>query len=127
MLRPKPVLNLKQMHTQPQANPNNTQLEIAMQQLVEAHTGIMRMLTQNVANRDSKELPPGVQQVLNDHSRIVQMVSQIMANTHNSLQQDDHDGKPAKVDVEMTQQACKRCGEIGHASKDCHEEFLTVL
>jgi hypothetical protein len=42
-----------------------------MQQLVEAHTGMMRVLTQNVANRDSKELPPGIQQVLDDHSRIV--------------------------------------------------------
>jgi hypothetical protein len=63
------------MHTQPQANPNNPQLEIAMQQLVEAHMGMMRMLTQNVVNRDSKELPLGVQQVLDDHSRIVQMMS----------------------------------------------------
>jgi hypothetical protein len=56
------------MHTQPQADPNNPQLEIAMQQLVEAHTGTMRMMTQNMINHDSKELPPGVQQVLNDHS-----------------------------------------------------------
>jgi hypothetical protein len=56
------------MHPQPQANPNNPQLEIAMQQLVEAHTGMMRMLTQNMVNRDSKELPPRVQQVLDDHS-----------------------------------------------------------
>jgi hypothetical protein len=68
MLRPKPALNLKQMHTQPQDNHNNSQLEIAMQQLVEAHTGMMRMLTKNMVNRDSKELPPGVQQVLDDHS-----------------------------------------------------------
>jgi hypothetical protein len=58
------------MHTQPQADPNNPQLEIAMLQLVEAHTGMMRMMTQNM-NCDSKELPPGVQQVLNDHSQIV--------------------------------------------------------
>jgi hypothetical protein len=50
------------------------------------------------------------------------MMSQIVASTNNSLPQDDHDGKPAKVDVEVTQQACKRCGKIGHASKDCHEE-----
>jgi hypothetical protein len=90
------------MHPQPQANPNNPQLEIAMQQLVGAHTRIMRMMTQNMVNRDSKELPPGVQQVLDDHSRIVQMMSQIVASTNNSLPQDDHDGKPAKVDVEMT-------------------------
>jgi hypothetical protein len=110
------------MHTQSQAAPNNPQLEIAMQQLIEAHTGMMRMMTQNMINHDSKELPPGVQQVLNDHSRIVQMMSQIVASANNSLPQDDLDGKPSKVDIEVTQRACKRCGEIGHASKDCHEE-----
>jgi hypothetical protein len=49
-------------------NRNNTPLEIAMQQLVEAHTGMMRVMTQNMVNRESKELPPGVQQILNDHS-----------------------------------------------------------
>jgi hypothetical protein len=68
MLRPKPALNLKQMHTQHQGNHNNPQLEIAMQQLLDAHTGMMRVLTQNIVNRDSKELPPGMQQVLDDHS-----------------------------------------------------------
>jgi hypothetical protein len=55
------------MHTQLQANPNNPLLEIAMQQLVEAHTGMMRMLNQNMVDCDSKELPPGIQQVLDDH------------------------------------------------------------
>jgi hypothetical protein len=102
MLKPKPTLNLKQMHTQPQDNLNKPQLEIAMQQLVKAHTGMMRMMIQNIVSRDSKELPPGVQQVLDDHSRIVQMMSQIVASTNNSLPQDDHGGKPTKVDVEMT-------------------------
>jgi hypothetical protein len=56
------------MHPQCQNNHNNTQLEIAMQQLVEVHTGMMQVLTQNMVNRDSKELPLGVQQVLDDHS-----------------------------------------------------------
>jgi hypothetical protein len=56
------------MQPQHQNNHNNPQLEKAIQQLVEARTGMMRVLTQNVANRDSKELPPGVQQVLDDHS-----------------------------------------------------------
>jgi hypothetical protein len=122
MLRPKLALNLKQMHTQPQDNHNNPQLKIAMQQLVEAHTGMMRVLTRNMVNRDSKELPPGLQQVLDDHSRIVQMMSQIVASTNNSLPQNDHAGKTTRGDIEMTLQACKRCGEIGHTSKDCHEQ-----
>jgi hypothetical protein len=110
------------MHPQRQnKHNNNPQLEIAMQQLVEAHTGMMRLMTQNMVNHDSKELPPGVQQVLNDHSRLVQMMSQMVASTNNSLPPDEHGGKPTQVDAEMTQQACKRCGEIGHISKDCHE------
>jgi hypothetical protein len=50
------------------------------------------------------------------------MMSQMVASTNNSLPQDEHGGKPTKVDAEMTQQACKRCGEIGHTSKNCHEE-----
>jgi hypothetical protein len=77
-----------------------------------------------MGNRDSKELPPVVQQVLDDHSRIVQMVSQIVASANNSLPQNDHGGKTTRDDVEMTLQACKRYGEIGHTSKDCHEECL---
>jgi hypothetical protein len=97
-------------------------MEIAMQRMIEVHTEMMRMLTQNMVNRDSKELPPGVQQVLDDHSRIVQMMSQIVTSTNNSLPPNDHGGKTIRGDVEMTLQACKRCGEIGHTSKDYHEQ-----
>jgi hypothetical protein len=50
------------------------------------------------------------------------MMSQMVASTNNSLPQDDHSEKLTQVDAEMTQQACKRCGEIGHTSKDCHGE-----
>jgi hypothetical protein len=60
------------MHTQHQYNHKNPQLEIAMQWLVEAHTEMMRVLTQ------------------------------ITVSTNNCLPQDDHGGKPTKVDVEMT-------------------------
>jgi hypothetical protein len=103
-------------------NCNNTQLEIAIQQLVEAHIRITQMMAQNMANRGGRDLPLGVQQVLDNHSQIVQMMSQMMPSTNNSLPQDYLDGGSAKVGVEVTQRACKRCGEIGHASKDCREE-----
>jgi hypothetical protein len=46
-----------------------------------------------------------------------------VASTYNNLPQGEHSGKPTPVDAEMTQQACKRCGEIGHPSKDCHGEW----
>jgi hypothetical protein len=84
-------------------NRNNTQLEIAMQQLVEAHTEITQMMAQNLANRGGRDLPLGVQQVLDNHSRIVQMMSQMMPSTNNSLPQDDLDGGSAKDGVEVTQ------------------------
>jgi hypothetical protein len=50
------------------------------------------------------------------------MMSQMVASTNNSLPQEEHSGKLTQVDAEMTQQACKRCGEIRHTSKDCHGE-----
>jgi hypothetical protein len=71
MLRPKPVLNPKQMHPQCQNNHNNTQMEIAMQRMVEVHTEMMRVLTQNMVTCDSNEIPPGMQQVLDNHTRII--------------------------------------------------------
>jgi hypothetical protein len=75
-----------------------------------------------MANRDSKELPIGVQQVLDNHSQIVQMVSQMVSSTNNHLPQDENGEKPTKVDTEIINQACKRCGEVGHTSKDYHEK-----
>jgi hypothetical protein len=43
------------MHPQRQNNNNNSQLEIAMQRMVEVHTEMMRVMTQDMVNRDSKE------------------------------------------------------------------------
>jgi hypothetical protein len=73
------------MHPQRQNNHNNTQIEIAMQRMVEVHTEMMRVLTQGMVNCDSNEIPPGMQQVLDDHTRMVQMMSQILTNTNNNL------------------------------------------
>jgi hypothetical protein len=78
-------------------------------------------MTQDMVNRDGKKLPPGMQQVLDNHSRIVQMMSQIMASTNNNLPQNDHGSKETRGDAEITLQACKIYGEIGHTSKECHE------
>jgi hypothetical protein len=94
------------MHPQPQDSHNNPQLEIAMQQMVEIHTEMMRVLTQNMVKHGNKDIPPGMKQVLDDHSRIVQMMSQIVASTNNNLPQNDHDGKEPRDNVEMTLRAC---------------------
>jgi hypothetical protein len=86
-----------------------------MPPMVEVHTEMMRVLTQDLDTRNSKEVPPGVQQVPYDYSRIVQMLTQIVASTKNSLPQDDHGGKPTKVDVDMTRQAKGRTTQVVNA------------
>jgi hypothetical protein len=48
------------MHPQRQNNHNNPLLELAMQRMVEVHTGMMRVLTQDLVNRDCTEIPPGM-------------------------------------------------------------------
>jgi hypothetical protein len=45
-----------------------------------------------------------------------------MASTNNNLPQNDHGSKEPRDDAEITLQACKTCGEIGHISKECHEQ-----
>jgi hypothetical protein len=109
------------MHPQHQNNHNNTQMEIAMQRMVEVHTEMMWVLTQNMVNRDSNDIPPGMQQVLDNHTHIVQMMSQILANTNNNLPRKDYIGKEPRGDTEMALRACKICEEVAHMSKGCHE------
>jgi hypothetical protein len=45
-----------------------------------------------------------------------------VASTNNTLSQNDHGGKEPRDDTEMTLRASKRCGEIGHMSKECREQ-----
>jgi hypothetical protein len=56
------------MHPQCQNDHNNTQMEIAMQRMVEVHTEMMRVLTQDMVNHDNNEIPPRMQQVLDNHT-----------------------------------------------------------
>jgi hypothetical protein len=82
-------------------------MEIVMQQMVEVHSGIIRVMTQDMVNRDSKELPPGMPQVLDDHSRMVQMMSQILASTNNNLPQNNIGSKEPRDSAETTLLTCK--------------------
>jgi hypothetical protein len=53
-----------------------------------------------------------------------------VASTNNSLPQNDHGEKTTRGDVGIALQACKRCGEIGHLSRNCsrkRERFPTTM
>jgi hypothetical protein len=110
------------MYPQRQNNYNNPQMEIAMQRMVEVHTEMMQVKTQDMVNQDSKELPLGMQQVLDDLFLIAQMMSQILASTNNNLSRNKLGSKEPRDNVGITLQACKIYGEIGHMSKECHEQ-----
>jgi hypothetical protein len=90
--------------------------------MVEVHAELMRVLTQNLIDSDSKELPLGMQQVLDDHSRMVQMIPQILASTNKNLPQNNLGNKKPRDSAKITLQACRICVEIGHKSKECHEQ-----
>jgi hypothetical protein len=82
------------MHPQSQNSPNNSQMDLVMQRMMEMHTQLTQVVTQNMLSRESNELPPGVQQLLDAHTRILQMVSQIMTNNDNISPSEPSNHKP---------------------------------
>lgn len=67
-----------------------------------------------------------MQQLLVGQSQLVQMMSQNMTNNENNQPQIHHDNKEIQIEVVTTLRACKTCGEIGHTSKECHDEWPDV-
>jgi hypothetical protein len=122
MPRSKPVLKTKQIYPQHQNSHDNPQMEIVIQQMVEIHTAMMRVITQYTDNCDSKELPRGMQQVLDNHSQMIQMIPEMLAVANNNLPQNHFGSKEPRGDAEITLLACESCEEIGHTSKECHEQ-----
>jgi hypothetical protein len=90
---------------------------IVMQRMMEIHTKMMRLLTQNLINTGCKRLPPEMQQVLDNHSQIIHMIPQMLAVANNQLPPNNLSIKKPRSEYEITLQACKCCGEIGHLSK----------
>jgi hypothetical protein len=109
------------MHHQSQNSLNNSQMDLVMQRMMEAHTQLSQVVTQNMISIKSNELPPGVQQMLDAHTHIVQLASQIMTNNNNVSPSDPSNDKPEEH-VVTRNQACKLCGDIGHIPKDCEEQ-----
>jgi hypothetical protein len=95
---------------------------IVMQQMIKMHTEMMRVLTQNLIDTECKRLPPEMQQVLDNHSQIIQMIPQILAVANNKLPPNNIRSKKPRGESKITLLACKSCGEIGHPSKECHEQ-----
>jgi hypothetical protein len=108
------------MYSQGQNSPHKPQLVTAVQQMIEVHTEVMQVMTQCMIHWDSKVLPLGMQQVLDNHSQMVQMIPQILASINN-LPQNNLGNKKPRDRAEITLQACKICGEIGHLSEECQE------
>jgi hypothetical protein len=110
------------MLSQCQNNPDNPQMGIVMQRMMEVHTEMMQVLTQNLINKDSKELSLGMQQILDNHSQMILMIPQMLAVAGNNLPQNNLSCKESRDDAELTLQACQIYGEIGHTSKGCREQ-----
>jgi hypothetical protein len=54
-------------------------------------------------------------------------MSQILAIANNNLPQNNLGSKEPRSESEITLQAGKICGGIGHTSKECHDSALTVI
>jgi rubrerythrin len=109
------------MDFESQNNVNNPQMELAMQQMIEAQTQLALLITRNMSNNNGNELPPGVQQLLDEHDRIMEMMSQTMAINNNNMPLKDHGLNESEDDDVIITWDCKICGAIGHAPKECHE------
>jgi hypothetical protein len=112
------------MHHQSHNKLSNSQMDLVMQRMIEAHTQLTQVVTQNMISSQSNELPLGVQQLLDAHTHIVQMASRTMTNNNNISPSDPSNDKPEEH-VVTRNQACKLCGDIGHISEDCEEQCLS--
>ena len=94
----------------------------AIQLLAAAQTQLTQAMKQFQANNPNKEFTTGMQHMLDKQIQMEEMTSHHMTNNINHLPQIDV-GIEIKENVMTGPRACKICGEIGHLSKECHDEW----
>ena len=97
-------------------------MTIAMQ-LLKAHEQLMQLMSQNQINSCNKELPQEMQQLLDNQTHIVRMMWQIRTNSNDEATPTAMGNQESKESTWIKPVACKTCGEIGHTSNECHDEW----
>ena len=83
----------------------------------------MQLIAQNQINSGNKELPEELQQRVDNQTHIMRMMWQGRANRDDEATPTDMGNKESKRSTWIKPSACKSCGEIGHTSKECHDEW----
>ena len=110
-------------HTNHDEKDSHLKMPYAIQLLVAAQTQMTQVMKESQANNPNNELPTGMQQMLDNQTQLVQMIAQYMARNNNNLPQMEDGHKDNKENVMIGPRACKIYGEIGHSSKECHDEW----
>ena len=103
-------------------NTNFDEKTMAMQ-LLKAQEQLMQLMAQHQISSPNKELPQELQQLLDNQTHIVRMMWQGRTNRDDEATPTDEGSQESKGSTWIKPSACKTCGEIGHTSNECHDEW----
>ena len=101
----------------------NFDLKTMAMLLLKTQEQLMQLMAQHQISNPNKELPQEMQQLLDNQTHIVRMMWQGRANSNDEATPTDMGNKESKGSPWIKPSACKSCGEIGHTSKECHDEW----